>query len=110
MSFAAGQGGSSGAPGFPARRWHGHPKPLFAAQYFQRYIFLPKRVLFYVSFANNRSGQKLLCCNTFISVMETTELWNCDNLSNPQCLSRERTLLAEAQVGSRFMVVAEIRR
>ena len=34
-----------------------------------------------VSLANYRSAQKLLCCNTFISVMKTTELWNCDNLS-----------------------------
>ena len=63
-----------------------------------------------VLFANNRSGQKLLCCHAFISVMKTTELWNCDNLSNAQCLSRERTLFAETQVGSRFMVVAEIGR
>ena len=40
--------------------------------------------------------------------MKAAELWNCDNLSNIQGLSRERTLLAEAQVGSRFMVVAKI--
>jgi hypothetical protein len=32
-----------------------------------------------LSFANNRSGQKLLCCHALISVMKTTELWNCDN-------------------------------
>src|SRR3982751_4260643 len=61
-----------------------------------------------VSFANNRSGQKLLCRNTFISVMKPAELWNCDNLSTLQRLPRKRTLLSEAQVGSRFMVVAEI--
>src|SRR3954471_20522708 len=61
-----------------------------------------------VSFANNRSGQKLLCRNTFISVMKSAELWNCDNLSKLQRLPRKRTLLSEAQVGSRFMVVAEI--
>src|SRR4051812_3834730 len=36
------------------------------------------------SFANNRSGQKLLCRNTFISVMKSAELWNCDNLSTLQ--------------------------
>src|SRR5690348_1540552 len=42
--------------------------------------------------------------------MKAAEVWNCDNLSNLQRLSRERTLLAEAQVGSRFVVVAEIRR
>ena len=40
--------------------------------------------------------------------MKTAELWNCDNLSDLQRLSREQTLLAEAQVGSRFVVVAEI--
>jgi hypothetical protein len=50
----------------------------------------------WVSFANNRSEQKWLCCNAFISVMKATELWNCDNLSNLQRLSRERTLLGEA--------------
>jgi Transposase DDE domain group 1 len=49
-----------------------------------------------MSFANNRSEQKLLCCNAFISVMKATELWNGDNLSNAQRLSRERTLLGEA--------------
>src|SRR3982751_3531863 len=49
-----------------------------------------------VSFANNRSEQKLLCCNAFISVMKATELWNCDNLPHVQRLSRERALLGEA--------------
>lgn len=48
-------------------------------------------------FANNRSGSRLLCRNAFISVMKTTELWNCDNLSNFQRLSREWTLLAEVK-------------
>ena len=62
------------------------------------------------SFANNRSGQRLLCRSTFITVMEAAELWNCDNLSNLQRLSRKRTLLVQAQMGSRFMVVAEVRR
>lgn len=56
------------------------------------------------------NGQRLLCCNAFISVMKAAELWNCDNLSNLQRLSRARTLLVEAQVGSRLVVVAEIRR
>ena len=63
-----------------------------------------------LSFANNRSGQKLLCRSTFIPVMEAAELWNGDNLSNIQHLSRKRTLLAQAQVSSRFMAVAEVRR
>ena len=42
--------------------------------------------------------------------MKTAELGNCDNFSHPQHLSGKRTLLVEAQVGSRFLVVAEIRR
>src|SRR3954452_12893955 len=40
--------------------------------------------------------------------MKSAELWNCDNLSTLQRLPRKRTLLTEAQVGSRFMAVAEI--
>jgi hypothetical protein len=35
-----------------------------------------------LSFAKNRSGQKLLCRSTFIPVMEAAELWNGDNLSH----------------------------
>src|SRR3954454_23990524 len=42
--------------------------------------------------------------------MKSAELWNCDNLSKLQRLPRKRTLLTEAQVGSRFMVVAQITR
>ena len=42
--------------------------------------------------------------------MEAAELRNGDNLSNIQHLSGKRTLLAQAQVRSRFMVVAEIGR
>ena len=42
--------------------------------------------------------------------MKTTQLWNCDNLSNLQRLSRKRTFLAKTQVGSGLVVVAEIRR
>jgi hypothetical protein len=45
-----------------------------------------------------------------VAVMEAADLWNGDNLSNIQHLSRKRTLLVQAQVRSRFMVVAEIRR
>jgi hypothetical protein len=49
-----------------------------------------------VSLANNSSEQKWLCCNAFISVMKAAELWNCDNLSNLQRLSRKWTLFTEA--------------
>ncbi len=63
-----------------------------------------------LSFANNRSGYKLLCSKAFITVVESAELWKCNNLSVAQRLSRERTLFAEAQMGSRIMVVAEITR
>jgi hypothetical protein len=61
-------------------------------------------------FANNRSGYKLLCCNAFITVVESAELWNCNDLSVAQRLSRKRTLFIEAQMGSRIMVVVEITR
>ncbi len=72
--------------------------------------FRPLRPASPLSFANNRSGRKLLCCSTFIAMVEAAELWNCDNLSDLQHRSRKRTLLVEAQMGSRFVVVAEIRR
>src|SRR3954453_12916886 len=42
--------------------------------------------------------------------MKAAELWNGVNLSNGSCLSRKRALLAQAQVRSRFVVVAEVRR
>ena len=42
--------------------------------------------------------------------MKAAELGNCDNLSDLQHLPGKWTLLVEAQVGSRFVVVAEIRR
>src|SRR4029453_16939674 len=61
-------------------------------------------------FANNRSGYKLLCSNAFITVVESAELWNGNDLSVAQRLSRKRPLFAEAQMGSRIMVVAEITR
>ena len=61
-----------------------------------------------LSFANIGSGYKLLCCNAFITVVESAELWNGNDLSVVQRLSRKRTLLTEAQMGSRIMVVAEI--
>ena len=63
-----------------------------------------------LSFANSGSGYKLLCCNAFITVVESAELWNGNDLSFVQRLSRKRTLLTEAQMGSRIMVVAEITR
>ena len=61
-------------------------------------------------FANNLSAYNLLCSNTFITVVESAELRHCNDLSDAHRLSRKRTLLTEAQVGSRVMVVAEIAR
>jgi hypothetical protein len=61
-------------------------------------------------FANNRSANNLLCSNTFITVVESAELWNGNDLSVAQRLSRKRTLFAEAQMGPRIVVVAEITR
>src|SRR5436190_19585542 len=48
--------------------------------------------------------------NTFITVVESAELRDCNDVSDAQRLSRKGTLLAEAQVGSRVLVVAEITR
>src|SRR4029434_3575537 len=59
-------------------------------------------------FANNGSAYKLLGSNAFITVVESAELWNGNDLSVAQRLSRKRTLFAEAQMGPRIMVVAEI--
>ena len=53
---------------------------------------------------------KLLCCNAFITVVESAELWNCNDLSVAQRLSRKRTLFAQAQMGPRIMIVAEVTR
>ena len=61
-------------------------------------------------FADNRSAYNLLCSNTFITVVESAELRHGNDLSDAHRLSRKRTLLTEAQVGSRVMVVAEIAR
>src|SRR5687768_1923442 len=38
----------------------------------------------FLPFANNRSGYKLLCCNAFITVVESAELWNGNDLSVAQ--------------------------
>ena len=70
----------------------------------------PLRQIERLSFANNGSAYKLLCSNAFITVVESAELWNCNDLSVAQRLSRKRTLFAEAQMGPRIMVVAEITR
>ena len=43
-------------------------------------------------------------------MVESAELWNCNDFSDAQRLSRKWTLLPEAQVSSRIMVVAEIAR
>jgi hypothetical protein len=64
----------------------------------------------HLSLANNGSAEKLLGCEAFISMMKTAKLWNGDNPSYVQRLSGKRTLFVQAQMRSRFMVVAEIRR
>jgi hypothetical protein len=63
-----------------------------------------------LSLANTRSAQKWLCRNTYLSVMKAAKLWNGDNLSHLQRLSRKRTLLTKAQVGPRFVIAEELRR
>lgn len=49
-----------------------------------------------------------LRCNTFIAVMQASELRNGGDPSDPQDWPREWTLLVEAQMGSRSVVVSEI--
>ena len=61
-------------------------------------------------FANNPSGYKLLCCKTFITVVESAQLRNCNDHSFAERLSGKWTLLTEAQMCSRSMVIAEITR
>jgi hypothetical protein len=56
------------------------------------------------------TAYKLLCSNAFITVVESAELWNGNDLSVAHRLSSKRTLFAEAQMGPRIMVVAEITR
>ena len=47
--------------------------------------------------------------NAFITVMQTGELRDLDDPSHTRYLPRNRTLLAEAQMGPRSVVVSEIR-
>ena len=86
------------------------PRSPWQNPYAERLIGSIRRECLNLSFAKKRSGQKLLCGNTFIPMVEATQQGNGDNVSNIQHLSRKRTLLAQAQVRSRFMVVAKIRR
>ena len=41
--------------------------------------------------------------------MQTAELWDLDDPADTRDLPRNRTLLVEAQMGPRFVVVSEIR-
>ena len=61
-----------------------------------------------LSFAKNASADMSLRGNAFITVMQTAELRDLDDSSHTRYLPRNRTLLAEAQMGPRSMVVTEI--
>ena len=59
--------------------------------------------------AKNASADMSLRCIAFITVMQTAELWDLDDPADTRDLPRNRTLLVEAQMGPRFVVVSEIR-
>ena len=62
-----------------------------------------------LSFAKTASAPMSLRFNAFITVMKPTQLRNCDNTPGTRRLPREGTLLVEPQMGSRPMVITEIR-
>src|SRR5690349_9945118 len=49
-----------------------------------------------------------LRCSAFITLMQTPELRDLDDLSHTRDLPRKRTLLVQPQMGPRFVVVSEI--
>jgi hypothetical protein len=61
-----------------------------------------------LSFAKNASADMSLRGNAFITVMQTAELRHLDSPADTRDLPRKRTLLVEAQMGPRSMVVSEI--
>jgi hypothetical protein len=62
-----------------------------------------------LSFAKNASADMSLRGNAFITVMQTAELRDLDDPADTRDLPRHRTLLVEAQMGPRSVVVSEIR-
>src|SRR5688572_25801949 len=67
------------------------------------------RTLTVLSFAKNTSAVMSLSGYALIAVMQTAELRDLDNLSDARDLPRKWTLLVEAQVGPRSVVISEIR-
>ena len=61
------------------------------------------------SFAEIASAAMSLRCNTFVTVMKTAELRDCDDPADTRDLPREGALLVEPQMGPGPMVVTEIR-
>src|SRR6266700_4846370 len=62
-----------------------------------------------LSFAKNSSADMSLRHNAFITVMQAAELRDLDDPSRTRDLARKWTLLVEAQMGPRSVVVSEIR-
>ena len=62
-----------------------------------------------LSFAKNASADMSLRGNAFITVMQTAELRDLDDPADTRDLPRNWTLLVEAQMGPRSVVVSEIR-
>ena len=75
-----------------------------------RSLFAPHISGFLIlSFAKNASAYMSLRRNAFITVMQAAELRDLDDPSYTRDLTRKWTLLVEAQMGPRSVVVSEIR-
>jgi hypothetical protein len=71
---------------------------------------IARRVRRGVSFANKQMAWKSLSCNTFITMVKTAQLGNCDYATGALHLSRKRGLLIQSQVGAGLMVIIEVPR
>jgi len=61
-----------------------------------------------LSFANNQAAWKSLGCNTFIAMVKSAELGNCDYAPDALHLSWNRGLLVESQMRAGLMIIIEV--
>ena len=61
-----------------------------------------------LSFAKNASGSFALCCNAFITVMQTAKMRDLDDPTDARDLPSIRTLLVQPQMSPGPMVVGKI--